>query len=106
MVWKIFFALHKLDVSSVEAFLSRQHELPESTKDNIRSRVTCTLKSASLPNSNYNDKMDWLVNDKQTYEVIKRDPTPVLQHKRNNKLLSYTEENRQDRLPTLQQTKV
>ena len=39
-------------VSSVEAVLSRQHELSESTKDNIRSRVTSTLQSASLPNNN------------------------------------------------------
>ena len=38
-------------VSSVEAVLSRQHELSESTKDNIRSRATSTLQSASLPNS-------------------------------------------------------
>ena len=40
-------------VSSVEAVLSYQHELSESTKDNIRSRVTSTLQSASLPNSNF-----------------------------------------------------
>ena len=89
-------------VSSIEAVLSRQHELSESTKVNIRSRVTSTLQSASLPNSNltpdekkalkrlktdenivilpadkgrvtvvmdktdYNYKMDSLVNDKQT----------------------------------------
>ena len=39
-------------VLSVEAVLSRQHELSESTEDNIRSRVTSTLQSASLPNSN------------------------------------------------------
>ena len=39
-------------VLSVEAVLSRQHELSESTKDNIRSRVTSTLQSASLLNSN------------------------------------------------------
>ena len=39
-------------VSSVEAVLSRQHELSESSKDNIRSTVTSTLQSASLPNSN------------------------------------------------------
>ena len=26
-----------------------------------------------------NDKMDALVNDKQTYEELKRDPTPTLQ---------------------------
>ena len=104
--------------------MSRQHELSESTKENIRSRVTFTLQSASLPNSNltpdeqkqlqrlktdknivilhadkgrvtvvmdktdYNDKMDSLVNDKQTYEVLKRDPTPALQRKLNNKLLT------------------
>ena len=99
--------------------MSRQHELSESTKDNIRSRVTSTLQSASLPNSNltpdelkalkrlktdenivilpadkgrvtvvmdktdYNNKMNSLVNDKQTYEVLKRDPTPALQRKLN-----------------------
>ena len=33
------------------------------------------------------DKMDELVNDKQTYEVLKRDPTPALQRKLNSKLL-------------------
>ena len=36
----------------------------------------------------YNDKMDSLVNDKQTYEVPKQDPTPALQRKLNNKLLT------------------
>ena len=34
-------------VSSVEAALSRQRELSESTKDNIRSRIASTLQSAS-----------------------------------------------------------
>lgn len=33
------------------------------------------------------DKMDALVNDEQAYEVLKRDPTPALQRKRNSKLL-------------------
>ena len=33
-------------VSSVKAVLSRQHELSESIKDNIRSRVTSTLQFA------------------------------------------------------------
>ena len=33
------------------------------------------------------DKMDALVNDKQTYQVLKRDPTPALQRKLNSKLL-------------------
>ena len=40
-------------VSSVEAVLSHQNELSESTKDNIRSRGTSTLQSASLSNSNF-----------------------------------------------------
>ena len=33
-------------VSSVEAVLSRQHELSKSIKDNIRSRMTSTLQFA------------------------------------------------------------
>ena len=110
-------------VSSVEAVLSRQRELSESAKDNIRSRIASTRQSASLPDSNltkdelqalkrlktdenivilpadkgrvtvvmdktdYYDKMDVLVNDKQTYQVLKRDPTPALQRKLNSKLL-------------------
>ena len=92
--------------------------------DNVRSRATSTLQSASLPNSNltpdgqkvlkrlktdeniailtadkgratfvmdktdYNGKMNSHVNDKQTYEVLKRDPTPALQCKINNKLFT------------------
>ena len=39
-------------VSSVEAVLSRQRELSESAKDNIRSRTASTIQSASLPDSN------------------------------------------------------
>ena len=38
--------------------------------------------------TDYNDKMNSLVNDKQTYEVLIRDPTPALQRKLNNKLLT------------------
>ena len=38
-----------------------------------------------MDKTDYNDKMDSLVNDKQTYEVLKRDPTPALQRKLNNK---------------------
>ena len=38
--------------------------------------------------TDYNDKMDALVNDKQTYELLKRDPTPALQRKLNKKLLT------------------
>ena len=102
-------------VSSVEAVLSRQRELSESAKDNIRSRIASAIQSASLPDRNltkderqalkrlktdenivilpadkgrvtvvmdktdYYDKMDALVNDKQAYQVLKRDPTPELQ---------------------------
>ena len=102
-------------VSSVEAVLSRQRELSEPTKDNIRSRIASTIQSASLTDNNltkderqalkrlrndndililpadkgrvtvvmdktdYHDKIDELVNDKQSYEVLKRDPSPALQ---------------------------
>ena len=92
-------------ISSVEAVLSRQRELSELTKDNIRSRIASTIQSASLTDNkrlksdndililpadkrrvtvvmdktDYHDKMDELVNNKQTYEVLKRDPTPALQ---------------------------
>ncbi|CAH3162976.1 unnamed protein product, partial [Pocillopora meandrina] len=110
--------------SSVEAALSRQRDLSEPAKDNIRSRIASTIQSASITDSNltkdeqqalkrlkndknivilpadkgrvtvvmdktdYYDKMDALVNDKQTYELLKRDPTPALQRKLNNKLLT------------------
>ena len=55
-----------------------------------------------MDKTDYKDKMDSLVNDKQ-YEVLKLDPTPVLQRKLKT---GYTEENRQDRLSTLQKTEV
>ena len=107
-------------VSSVESVLARQRELPESTKDDTRSRIASTLQSASLTDCNLtkdelhalrrlrNDKdivilpadkgrvtvvmdkkdyTDSLVNDKQTYEPLKRDPTPALQRRLNGKLL-------------------
>ena len=41
-----------------------------------------------MDKTDYNDKMDSVVNDKQTYEVLKRDPVPALQRKLNNKLLT------------------
>ena len=41
-----------------------------------------------MDKTDYNDKMDSLVNDKQTYEVLKPDSTPALQRKLNNKLLT------------------
>ena len=101
-------------VSSVEAVLSRQHELSESTKVNIRSRVTSTLQSASLPNSNLTpDEQEALerlktdenivilpvdkgrvtvvvekTDDNDKMDSLKRDSTPALQRKLNNKLLT------------------
>ncbi|CAH3015947.1 unnamed protein product [Porites evermanni] len=41
-----------------------------------------------MDKTDYNYKTDSLVTDKQTYEVLKRDPTPALQRKLNNKLLT------------------
>ena len=38
--------------------------------------------------TDYFDKMDTPVNDKQTYEELKRDPTPALQRKLNSKILT------------------
>ena len=40
--------------------------------------------------------MDALVNNKQTYEVLKRDPTPALQRKLNNILLTLKKTDRID----------
>ena len=40
-----------------------------------------------MDKTDYHNEMDELVNDKQTYEVLKRDPTQALQRKLNSKLL-------------------
>ena len=40
-----------------------------------------------MDRTDYHNKMNELVNDKQTYEELKRDPTPALQRKLNSKLL-------------------
>ena len=48
-----------------------------------KGRVTVVMDK-----TDYNDKMDSLVNDKQTYEVLKRDTTPALQRKLTNILLT------------------
>ena len=40
-----------------------------------------------MDRTDYHEKMNELVNDKQTYEELKRDPTPALQRKLNSKLL-------------------
>ena len=47
-----------------------------------KGRVAVVMKKTD----HYN-KMDTLFNDKQTYEELKRDPTPTLQRKLNSKLL-------------------
>ena len=47
-----------------------------------KGRVTVVMEK-----ENYHDKMSELVNDKQTYQELKRDPTPAIQRKVNNKLL-------------------
>ena len=39
-----------------------------------------------MDKTDYFEKMDTLVNDKQTYEELKRDPTPALQCKLNSKI--------------------
>ena len=111
-------------VSSVETVLSRQRDLSESAKDNIRSRIASMVQSASIPDNNltkdeqqalkrlknddnivmlpadkghvtvvmdktdYFDKMDALVSEKQTYKEVKRDPTPALLRKLNSKILT------------------
>ena len=55
-------------VSSVESVLARERELPELTKDNIRSRIASTLQSASFSNCNLTkdelQALRWLRNDK------------------------------------------
>ena len=47
-----------------------------------------TDENIVMDKTDYNDKMDSLVDEKQTYEVLKQDPTPALQRKLNNKLLT------------------
>ena len=54
-----------------------------------KGRVTVVMDK-----TDYYDKMDTLVNDKQTYEELKRDPTPTLQRKLNSKLLDIQRYNR------------
>jgi len=48
-----------------------------------KGRVTVVMDK-----TDYFDKMDALVNDKQTYEELERDPTPALQRKLNSKILT------------------
>ena len=46
-----------------------------------------------MDKTDYHDKMDALVNDKQTYEELKSDPTPALQRKLNSTLLTLKKTN-------------
>ena len=48
-----------------------------------KGRVTVVMDK-----KDYTDKMDSLVNDTQTYEPLKRDPTPALQGRLNGKQLN------------------
>ena len=47
------------------------------------SHTACADKGRVTVGMDYNNKMDSLVNNKQTYEVLKRDPTAALQRKHN-----------------------
>ena len=53
-----------------------------------RGRVTVVMDK-----TDYHDKMDALVNDKQTYQELKRDSTPALQRKLNRTLLTLKKTN-------------
>ena len=44
--------------------------------------------TVAMDKTDYFDKMNALVNDKQTYEELKRDSTPALQRKLNSKILT------------------
>ena len=82
----------------VEAALSRQRELSESTKDNTRCGITSTIQSASQHGINLTKDeqhaLKRLKNDKdKTYEELKSDPTPALQRKLNSTLLTLKKTN-------------
>ena len=55
-----------------------------------------TDENIVMDKTDYNDKMDSLVDEKQTYEVLKQDPTPALQRKLNNKLLTLKKSDKVD----------
>ena len=60
-------------------------------RSSVSSRFSafCSSGVKLLDKTDYNDKTDTLFNDnKQTYKVLKREPTPPLQRKRNNKLFT------------------
>ena len=119
-------------LSTIQTIADKQASqsiLAETTKDEIRSRVTSTLQSASIRDTNlttvekqalewlkhdenivilpadkghvtvvmdktdYYNKMDELVNNKQTYKLLKWDPAPSLQRKLDNKIFSIRKTN-------------
>ena len=58
-------------VSRFEAVLSRQRELSESAKDNIRSRIVSTIQSASIPDNNVTkDEQQTLKRLKNDYNIV------------------------------------
>ena len=58
-------------VSRFEAVLSRQRELSESAKDNIRSRIVSTIQSASIPDNNLTkDEQQTLKRLKNDYNIV------------------------------------
>ena len=58
-------------VPSVEAVLSRQRDLSEPAKDNIRGRIPSTLQSASLPDNNLtNDERQELKRLKTDKDIV------------------------------------
>ena len=59
-------------VSGVEAVLSRQRDLSESPKDNIRSRIASTVQSASIPDNNLTK------DDQQALKQLKNDNNIVI----------------------------
>ena len=58
-----------------------------------KGRVTVVMDK-----EDYHDKMNYLVNDKQTYQKLKQDPTPALQGKVNIKTID-TQRHRYSTLP-------
>ena len=53
-----------------------------------------------MDKTDYNHKMDTLVNDEHTYELLIQDPTPSLERKLNSKIFSMTKANMINLLPT------
>ena len=61
--------------------------MPRNDKDIVILPADKERVTAVMDKKDYIDKMDSIVNDKQTYESLKHDPTPALQRRLNGKLL-------------------